>query len=182
MPRTRSPAARGFTLVEILIVIGVIAILAGVAIPWLLQARIAANEASAIASLSAINSAQAAYRIACGGGRFYAPTLTALGTPHPVTGEAFISPDLALGDQVAKSGYLIRMAGIPPADAVGARPTCTGAEPAAGYAAAADPLRPGWSGRRYFATNTSRAIYEHTESLADRMPGDGPPPAGREVR
>jgi hypothetical protein len=153
-----------------------------VAVPWLLQARIAANEASAIASLSAINSAQAVYRSACGGGRFYAPTLATLGMPHPATGEAFISPDLAQADQVAKSGYLIQMTGTPPADAATAKPTCTGAEAVEGYTATADPLRPGWSGRRYFGTNASRAIYEHVESLAGRMPGDGPPPVGREVR
>ena len=53
---------RGFTLIELMIVIAIIAIIAAIAIPNLLDARKAANEASAIASLRAIHSAQNIYR------------------------------------------------------------------------------------------------------------------------
>ena len=52
----------GFTLIELMIVIAIIAIIAAIAIPNLLDARKAANEASAIASLRAIHSAQGIYR------------------------------------------------------------------------------------------------------------------------
>ena len=53
---------RGFTLIELMIVIAIIAIIAAIAIPNLLDARKAANEASAIASLRALHSAQNIYR------------------------------------------------------------------------------------------------------------------------
>ena len=58
----RTTKKRGFTLIELMIVIAIIAIIAAIAIPNLLDARKAANEASAIAGLRAWHSAQNVYR------------------------------------------------------------------------------------------------------------------------
>lgn len=168
------PPARGFTLVELLIVVSVVAIVLAVAIPALRRARTAGNEASAISSLEAINSAQAIFKSVCGAER-YATDLPSLGTPMPTSGEPFLMPDLTTGTEIVKAGYVIRMAGEPMADAL---PACNGAPRAAGYQATADPLQ---GDGRFFGTNTSRAIYEHTESLAGQMPETGPPPVGREL-
>ena len=53
---------KGFTLVEIMIVVAIIALLAAIAIPNLLRARHNANEAAAIASLRTISTACESYR------------------------------------------------------------------------------------------------------------------------
>ena len=91
---------KGFSLVELLVVVIIIAIIAAIAIPSLLASRRAANEASAISSLRTVHSAQATFQATLGNGKDYAATLAALGPAS--SGPALIDSVLAGG---TKSGY-----------------------------------------------------------------------------
>src|SRR5438105_4755941 len=106
MNRTRN--ARGFALIDLLFVCGIIGLLASIAVPRLLLAKQAAGAASAIGSMRAINSSELTYALTCGNG-FYAPKLTTLGTAPPGSQEAFITPALSSGDTVNKAGYVIQL-------------------------------------------------------------------------
>ena len=107
--RGRRARAAGFTLVELLIVIAIIAVIAALAIPGLLRARISGNEASAIASLRAISTAQATFSRSCSDG-LYAKQLDTLGTA-PSGQQPFLSPDLSGSSTVMKSGYVFSLDG-----------------------------------------------------------------------
>jgi type IV pilus assembly protein PilA len=69
----------GFSLIELLIVVAIILIIAAIAIPNLMHAKMAANESSAVSSLRTINTASVNYSTTYGNG--YAPSLGALGGP-----------------------------------------------------------------------------------------------------
>ncbi len=71
---------KGFSLIELLIVVAIILIIAAIAIPNLLRARIAANESSAASAIRTINTAEVAYYTSY---QQYSAALTALGPGGP---------------------------------------------------------------------------------------------------
>jgi prepilin-type N-terminal cleavage/methylation domain-containing protein len=179
------PVTAGFTLIELLIVMAIVGILGAAAVAGYRQVRARAGEAAAASALQAINQAQFAFSQTCGNQRF-APNLASLGARAPITGAAFLSPDLATGDPAVmpgppleKSGYLITMTGTPVTEEI---TTCIGVKPVSDYAVTADPLRPGISGHAFFGTNTDRVIFTDSATFTENMPGTGAPGHGAELR
>jgi type IV pilus assembly protein PilA len=89
--RNRSPKRtkgleRGFSLVELLIVVGIILIIAAIAIPNLLKTKIQANQAAAVSTLRNIHNSQAVYILQYGASSSYASSLSMLG-PAPAGGQ-----------------------------------------------------------------------------------------------
>ena len=94
---------RGFTLVEIMIVVAIIVLLAAIAIPNLLRARLNANEATAIAAMRTMSTAMESYR-AAQTPPTYPTALTQLNGSNP----PYIDDQLANG---TKSGYNFSLSG-----------------------------------------------------------------------
>jgi type IV pilus assembly protein PilA len=144
---------KGFSLIELLIVVAIILIIAAIAIPNLLRSRMAANEASAVGSLRTINTAEVTYSTTYPSIGFAA--LVSLGGTAPCTsatsgGACLLDGVLAAG---VKSGYnFVTTAG--------------GGTPAVTYASTASPTVPQQSGTRYFFSDQSGVIRYNGTAVA----------------
>jgi type IV pilus assembly protein PilA len=142
---------QGFSLIELLIVVAVILVIAAIAIPNLLRSRMAASEASAVASIKSINTSQAVYQVTYGPG--YANALADLGdggsaancvppTTPTATSACLIDSVLASG---TKSNYVFTYVPIAAGASVGQ------------YTINGDPA-PGLAGQRHFFSDQTLVI------------------------
>lgn len=146
---------RGFSLIELLIVVAIILMIAAIAIPNFLRSRIAANQASAVQSCRLINSAQVAYYSSYAQG--FASTLLALGPPIsglPTPSAAGIIDSVLASGQ--KSGYSFSY--------VGTNPDANGYFQ--GYNVNANPSAVGQTGSVYYFTDQSYVIRANNSAPA----------------
>jgi type IV pilus assembly protein PilA len=144
---------KGFSLIELLVVVAIIMVIVAMAIPNLLRTRMTANETSAVGSLSALNSACITYLTIYGG---YPASLATLGRGDTAsaTSADLIDSLLAAG---TKSGYnFLYSAG--PKDPTGRVNS---------YSIKADPANPGTTGQKSFFTDQSGTIRSNTAGPAD---------------
>jgi prepilin-type N-terminal cleavage/methylation domain-containing protein len=142
---------KGFSLIELLIVVAIILIIAAIAIPNLLRSRMAANEASAVGSVRTLNTAEVTYASTYPSTGF-AGTLSYLGGAPPCTTpssiQACIIDNVLAGG--TKSGYSVNVT-VPGTDVTNNINT--------GFVSSAKPQTPGTTGTRLFCGLASGVIY-----------------------
>jgi len=139
---------KGFSLIELLIVVAIILIIAAIAIPNLLRSRIAANEASAVGSIRTINTAEVTFASTYPDVGFAA--LASLGgSGGTSTGAGLLDSVLAGG---TKSGYSFTT-------------TVTGGTPSTQYTVVGDPVS-AQTGQRHFFSDQSGVIRYNTSAVA----------------
>jgi len=155
---------KGFSLIELLIVVAIILIIAAIAIPNLIRARIAANQSSAAASLRTIASASAMYQSTYQDG--YEGGFLVLGPANPATCNAASLLDNILGGAAAptKSGYTFTFT-TGNVQLAAAAAGCNAAGYSDMFSVQADPVNTS-TGTNHFCVDASNVIRQSAAQVA----------------
>lgn len=149
---------RGFSLIELLIVVAIILIIVAIAIPNLLRSRIAANEAAAVENLRTITTASVVYNSTWNNG--YPPTLDTLGglSSNPATcNQAILVDPIITTPPYQKTGYTMGYSGQD--GLFTPTPAACAAQGFLGYLVTAVPISTGVTGQRSFCSTEPAIIH-----------------------
>jgi type IV pilus assembly protein PilA len=141
---------KGFSLIELLIVVAIILIIAAIAIPNLLRSKMAANEASAVSSLRTLNTVMVEYTNTYGTDPAKLADLAPATTPSSTAAD--LVDQLLSTDPAVKSGYTITY-------------TNGGGNPITTYTMTANPVSSA-TGQKHFFTDQSGVIRYNTQAAA----------------
>jgi len=172
--RSRRGCNEGFTLIELLIVVAIIGIIAAIAIPSLLRARVSANEAATVGDIRTVISSEAAYHSA--NGAWYEGNIVCLNNPfnncipnYPPSSPTFLDSQLA--SLQAKSGYIRTFTPGSPPPAGNFNALVSSPTSASGYVYAATPVSQGQTGVRGFGGDHSGMICFNTTGVLPAVVG-----------
>ena len=157
--------SRGFSLIELLIVMAVIMVIAAIAIPNFLRSRVAANQASAVGSLRSLNTAEATYSTTYGTG--FSTTLGYLGPPasgaQTDQAHAGILDDVLSGQDGAGSGA---MSSTKSGYQFTYSPGMAFNGIISSYTVIADPISRGYTGDNSYFMDESGVVRQNTSTQA----------------
>jgi len=156
-------ASRGFSLIELLIVVAIILIIAAIAIPNMLRSRMSANQASAVANLRTVTTASVSYWVTYSNG--YPASLAILGGPGPgaTCNAAVLVDQIITAAPNQKSGYQFAFTG----DQGNVANPPAGCTPGfLGFFATAAPLTPGVTGNMSYCSSEPGIIHVDTTGAA----------------
>lgn len=148
----------GFSLIELLIVVAIILIIAAIAIPNLLKAKMSANETSAASQVRTISTMQMSYANSCGGYAMSMPQLGPATVENCTNGMGLLDNTITIAGTLTKAGYNFKYTAAP-----GGSTTYNGVTVGNDFVYGAEPVSWNATGRKSFCSTPEPSVVRGTD-------------------